>query len=76
MFFLSPTVLYTFIYVDKSNVKFSDMWYVSDMTKPGATGLAQKSLEMYLYLHLGNKASDGVSKLLPGKDSSPEHPQW
>lgn len=75
-FFFYPSVSYIFVYLDKSNVRFPDMWYVSDMTKPGAAGLAQKSLQMYLKLHLGNKLIDGASKLLPGKDSSPEHSQW
>lgn len=74
--FFYPSVSYTSVYLDKSNVRFPDMWYVSDMTKPEATGLAQKSLWMYLKLHLGKKPIDGASKLLPGKDSSPEHSHW
>lgn len=40
------------------------MWYVSDMTEPGASGLTEKSLGMPI---------DGVSKLLSGKASAPEH---
>lgn len=73
-FYLSLS--YAFVHLGKSNVRFSAMWYVSDMTKPGETGLTQKSLWMYQKLHLGNKPIDGAFKLLPGKDSSPEHSQW
>lgn len=40
------------------------MWYVPDMTEPGASGLTEKSLGMPI---------DGVSKLLSGKASAPEH---
>lgn len=46
--FSYPSLSYTFVYLNKSNVRFTDMWYDSDMTKPGATGLAQKSLGMHL----------------------------
>lgn len=42
--FFYPSVSYTFVYLGKSTVRFSDMWYVFDMAKPGATGSAEKSL--------------------------------